>query len=83
MTYVSCTIHIYAQHTFYDDGEVSAGLSRYPISPGQTYVMTAGLVPIMEFTRYMSKVKCLSQALCHVIGLRCCDPVPRGSHILP
>ncbi|RDW63722.1 hypothetical protein BP6252_11267 [Coleophoma cylindrospora] len=82
--FVPNTLPVFPQHVFYDD-QIRAGLSRYPISPGHTYVLTPGRVPLMdlslpEFLTYMESVRSVSKSLCAVTKSKYCGLVSTGDN---
>ncbi|OCL12796.1 putative L-asparaginase [Glonium stellatum] len=51
VSFVQNNVPLFPQHIFYDDGAITAGLTRYPISPGQTVITTPGTTPLMSLDK--------------------------------
>lgn len=80
--FVENTVPVFPQHVFYDN-QIRAGLSRYPISPGHTYVLSPGRVPLMDlsqpgFLKYMASVRSIAASLCSVTKSKYCGLVSTG-----
>ncbi|RSL39181.1 hypothetical protein CEP54_016358, partial [Fusarium duplospermum] len=81
---VENTIPFFPQHSFYNHGGVSAGLSRFPLSPGQAVVVCPRGVPLIslqksEFQTFMKTVRDISVAVRDAVSAKSCGLVTGDS----
>ena len=74
----------HTSHTFYSDEELTAGFSKYPITPGHAVVGIHGntsltAMSLSAFVAIMVKVRRLSVTLCAVSSVRRCALVYDGA----
>ena len=84
---LSTTIHVLPQHIIYHDRLVTAGLTRYPITPGHAVVVCHGVeelfsLPLLKFLDFMYTARLLSETLISGSNAQRCGLTCNGSGIL-